>query len=376
MKKIIYRKFITDCLIFFGVALFSTSIIIWVFQSVNYLDIIINDGRDYLVYLKYSLFSFPKILAKIFPFAFFFSFSYVIAKYELNNELIIFWNNGIKKINFVNYFFLVSIALFIIQIILTTIVVPESQNLARNLMRSSDFNFVDNFIKVKKFNASINDLTIYSEEKNSNDSYKNIYIKRKINEKEFQIIFAKLGKFKNNSQYPALELFNGENINVSEKNITNFSFDKSEFNLSPFSSNTILVKKIQEHKTLELIECTINLFKKTNLDKILKKVRNCELNNFENVLSELFKRLVVPLYLPSLMLSLLLLIIHSKEKINYTKRRVFVFLIGFFIIIFSESTLKFVSVSQTSNLILFLSPFIIGLTFYFYFINVFKITKP
>ena len=32
-------------------------------------------------------------------------------------------------------------------------------------MRSSDFNFVDNFIKVKKFNASINDLTIYSEEK-------------------------------------------------------------------------------------------------------------------------------------------------------------------------------------------------------------------
>ena len=101
----------------------------------------------------------------------------------------------------------------------------------------------------------------------------------------------------------SIRTFNGENINVSEKNITNFSFDKSEFNLSPFSSNTILVKKIQEHKTLELIECTINLFKKTNLDKILKKVRNCELKNFKNILSELFKRLVVPLYLPSLMLT-------------------------------------------------------------------------
>ena len=66
MKKIIYRNFLTDCLIFFSVALFSTSIIIWVFQSVNYLDIIIDDGRDYLVYLRYSLLNFPKIVAKIF----------------------------------------------------------------------------------------------------------------------------------------------------------------------------------------------------------------------------------------------------------------------------------------------------------------------
>ena len=111
MKKIIYRNFLTDCLIFFSVALFSTSIIIWVFQSVNYLDIIIDDGRDYLVYLRYSLLNFPKIVAKIFPFAFFFSFSYVIAKYELKNELMIFWNNGVKKIHFVNYFFLISIIL-------------------------------------------------------------------------------------------------------------------------------------------------------------------------------------------------------------------------------------------------------------------------
>ncbi len=375
MKKIIYRNFLTDCLIFFSVALFSTSIIIWVFQSVNYLDIIIDDGRDYLVYLRYSLLNFPKIVAKIFPFAFFFSFSYVIAKYELKNELMIFWNNGVKKIHFVNYFFLISIILLVIQTVLTTIVVPKSQNLARNLIRSSDFNFVDNFIKVKKFNASINDLTIYSEDKDKNDSYKNIYIKRKINEKEFQIIFAKLGKFKSNSQFPTLELFNGENINVSDQNITNFSFDKSEFNLSSFSSNTILVKKIQEHETLELIECTINLIKKTNLKKILKKVRNCDLNNLKNVISELFKRLVVPLYLPSLMLSLLLLIIHSKEKINYTKKRVYVFLIGFFVIIFSESTLKFISVSQLNNLILFLIPFILTLTLYFYLLNKFKITK-
>ena len=97
MKKILYRKFLLDCSLFFLISIISTGVIIWVFQAVNYLDIIIEDGRTYGVYLYYSLLNFPKIISKILPFAFFFSFSYVIAKYELNNELLIYWNFGINK---------------------------------------------------------------------------------------------------------------------------------------------------------------------------------------------------------------------------------------------------------------------------------------
>ena len=108
MKKIIFRKFLFDCLAFFIISLISTSVIIWVFQAVNYLDIIIDEGRGYDIYLAYSFLSFPKILSKILPFAFFFSFSYVIAKYELNNQLLIFWNFGISKINFINFFFITT----------------------------------------------------------------------------------------------------------------------------------------------------------------------------------------------------------------------------------------------------------------------------
>ena len=131
MKKILYRKFLSDCLIFFIISLISTTVIIWVFQAVNYLDIVIDDGRDYSVYLSYAILSFPKIASKILPFAFFFSFSYVIAKYELNNELLIYWNFGVDKINFINFFLIFSIFLFFVQIIFTSIIVPNSQSSAR-----------------------------------------------------------------------------------------------------------------------------------------------------------------------------------------------------------------------------------------------------
>ncbi len=376
MKKIIYRKFLSDCLIFFLISLISTSIIIWVFQAVNYLDIVIDDGRDYLVYLKYSLLNFPKILSKILPFAFFFSFSYVIAKYELNNELLIYWNFGIKKISLINFFLICSMALLIIQIILTSFVVPKSQNLARSIIRTSDYNFVDNFIKVKKFNASVNDLTIYTEDKDTKGNYYNIYIKKNTGEENFQIIYAEKGVFKNN-EYPVLELYNGENTSVIKGKITNFSFSKSEFNLSSFSANTILVKKTQEHETIELFDCVQNLTRKgiKDLEKIKLKVRNCELKNLDNIISELYKRLIVPLYIPSLMLISLLLIIHSKERIDYSKYRLSIFLIGFFIIILSESTLRFVNKSFENNFIIILIPIILMVTLYGYFLMKFRINK-
>ena len=141
MKKILFNKLLSDCLIFFLISLLSTSIIIWVFQAVNFLDIILEDGRDYIVYLNYSLLNFPKILTKLIPFILFFSFLYVIAKYELKNELIIFWNFGINKIEFVNFFIKFSIILMLIQIFLTATIVPKTQDLARSFLRGSSINF-------------------------------------------------------------------------------------------------------------------------------------------------------------------------------------------------------------------------------------------
>ena len=103
MKKILFRKLLSDCLMFFLIALTSTSVIIWIFQAVNFLDIMVEDGRDYIVYINYSLLSFPKIISKIIPFAIFFSFYYIIDKYEINNELMIFWNFGVEKIQLANF---------------------------------------------------------------------------------------------------------------------------------------------------------------------------------------------------------------------------------------------------------------------------------
>ncbi len=377
MKKILFRKLLADCLIFFFISLFSVSIIIWVFQAVNFLDIMIEDGRDYLIYIKYSLLNFPKILSKVLPFVFFFSFLYIITRYELNNELVIFWTFGINKIHLINFFFKFSIILTIFQILLTSIIVPKSQDLARSYLRTSSVNFFESFIKPKKFNDTISELTIYTDNKDKDGNLTNIYLKKGMAFNNFQITYAKKGGFVNKDNNPILELFDGETISMSNNKITNFKFSKSDLNLKGFKSNTITIVKTQEVSSVELLRCYIKL---TNLNLILKKVNetnflNCKLKNLNNITKELYKRFIVPVYLPSLMLIVLLIILKSKENIKYSSFRLLVFLVGFSMIIFSEMGMRFVKNDPFENIKIILIPLIIMLLLYFIYLFKFKIFK-
>ena len=104
MKKIIFKNISQEHIKFFLLCIITISSIIWVLQAVNYLDFVTEDGHGFLVYFNYTLLSLPKIIGRIFPFAIFLSFTYILLKYENKNELVIFWNFGIKKITFINFF--------------------------------------------------------------------------------------------------------------------------------------------------------------------------------------------------------------------------------------------------------------------------------
>ena len=363
MKKILFRKLLFDCLIFFFITLMSISIIIWVFQAVNFLDIMIEDGRNYLVYLGYTFSNLPKIISRIVPFALFFSFSYIIIKYEMNNELIIFWNFGVNKISLVNFFFKFSLIATILQIIILSFVVPKSQDLGRSLLRKSEVDYFEGLIKPKKFNDTIKGLTIYAEQKDLDGVLKNIYIKSISPNQKFQITYAQKGIFEMKSNQKVLVLYDGETINGNKGNLTNFSFSKSDFGLSDMASHTVVSKKVQEQSSKDLIKCIQSLNIKNNL-----KILNCENANLKNIYKELFKRFIKPIYLPSLVLISLLLILSSKENIRYNKYRLTIFISGILTIVLAESSVGYIQENFFRNLQLISIPIILIFILYITFL--------
>ena len=369
MKKLLYRKLFLDYMNFFFIALICSSLIIWIFQAVNFLDIMVEDGREYKVYLSYSLLNFPKIISRLLPFILFFSIYYVLVKYENNNELIIFWNFGEDKINFVNFIIRSSLFLFLFQIILTSLVVPKSQDLAKSFLRNSNVNFIGSFIKPKRFNDTIKGVTIYSDNKDSDGYLYNLYIKKNISG-GFELTYAKKGIFDQSKSIPVIVLFDGETVTNKNNKVTNISFAKSDFLLSNLKANTMTEQKNQELRTSYVMSCILFL-NKINLSyfkKIQKtKLINCTEGNKINLIKELYKRLVIPFYIPILMLIPYLLILTSKEKSNYNKMKLFSFLTGVFVIIFSEGTIRFVSKELNENIFISIIPFILFTIFYLIF---------
>ena len=109
MKNTIYKYIFYEFLRYFSVALFALAVIVWTIQSVNYLDLVTEDGHAFKIYLFYSFLILPKVITKLIPFAFLLSLIITIMKLENDNELIVLWTSGLNKIHIVNLIFRISI---------------------------------------------------------------------------------------------------------------------------------------------------------------------------------------------------------------------------------------------------------------------------
>lgn len=354
MKKLIFLKISKDIFYLFIGILFSFGIITWTLQAVNYLDFVTQDGHGFKTYFLYSIFNFPKIVHRLIPFAFFITLFLIITNYEKKNELVIFWTNGISKISFANRILLISIILFVFQIIIGGYLSPTFQFKSRMILKESNVNYFSALIKDGKFINAVSGLTIFIEKKREDGSFENIFIDDS-SSNITRLTHAKRGKIEERNNIKIFKLFKGTVLNKSNQKINEFKFDEIDINLSKYETNTILVPKIQETSSLKLFKCTLI---KKNLKKNNNE-RNCDLSIINEIDEELIKRFYKPIYIPLIAIICCFLIIFPKNNVKYNLQLRITFLFGIIILILSETTLRFSSLSYLHTLSYFIIPWIL-----------------
>ena len=374
MKKTIYKSFIYDFVKFFTLTLFSLSLIVWIIQAVNYLDFVSEDGHSFKVYFLYTLFNIPKIVSKLMMFVFFLSLFYSIVKLEDKNELIIFWINGIKKIEVKRVIIFLSLFFLVLQLLLNAFVTPKSQDMARSFIRGSNIDFLPSLIKEKKFIDIVEGLTIFIEEKKTNQKFKNVFLKENV-QNSYQIIFAKSGEIKLENNNIFMILNDGKLIDKNQKDQRIISFEETIFNLSKYQTKSITMQKIQEADTLFLHKCT-SLIRKNNFE-LLKKFNekigdfnnriHCKESMSQRMYEELLKRLAYPFYIPLLSMIAALIILKSKEDRSNSFYRIFLFFIGFVAIVIGEILVRYAGPDLKSNIKFFILPILLFFSFNYIF---------
>ncbi|ETA70857.1 LptF/LptG family permease [Candidatus Pelagibacter ubique] len=373
MEKLIFRKFLIDAFLSFLVLIFSFSIIVWVIQAVNYLDFVSEDGHGFKVYFLYTLFNFPKIFSKLFLISLFISLFYIILKFENDNELSIYWSVGISKINFINKVLKFSILLLIFQLSLTSYFYPKSQDVSKTFIRMSNIDFFPSLIKEKKFIDTLSNLTIYVDEQSDDKKqFKNILIKdQKKSINEYQIIVASDGIIKNKNNINYLILKKGEIFSTSNnKDFSSFKFDNFEFSLSNFSSKTMVVPKIQENKSSNIIKCylnNLNLNRKFYINP--EELRICNKDIKKEIVQEIFKRFYQPFFIPILCLIACIQIVNNKFNYSYFFYKIMIFIFGIIVLFTSEILIKYTGNSFTQDIFILVFPIIIFLLIYLFLLK-------
>ena len=363
MKKLIFTKFLKELTKAFFLTGASLSIIIWVIQSVNYLDLVIEDGHGLDIYFKYSLMNFPKIFSKILPLIFFFTLFYKILEYEKKNELLIFWTFGVSKAQFVNILISFSLIIFFVQVLLGGFVKPLSQNKARSFIIDSNIDFFPSLVRQGQFIDVISGLTIFIEKKTADNQFHNVLITEELSNGQKKIIYAKKGSLISNSKEKKFYMTNGNMIDQNNNKSTFIQFDELNFNLTKYGSKTITFPKIQETNNFKLSKCLF-YFYENKIEQFKEEKFNCQLSTIDEIRQELLRRFYLPFYLPLISLLCAALIIKSKEDKNYHKLKYFLFFFIFFIIVFSELSLKYYFTNIYSVSFFSLFPLIIFTFFY------------
>ena len=375
LQNKIYQNYTIEILKTFLTILFGLSIIAWTVRAVNFLDLIVESGYPVSTYFLYSILNLIGVLTKFFPLAFLLALILFILKQIQENEFVVLWTSGVKKIEIVHLFLYFSFFISLIFLLFSNFITPASLNKSRNLLSNQNINSFLPTIRIQEFSDSFSGFTFIVDKKFDNQ-IENIFLQDNSNilknissnkeNKSLTTIIASNGLIEKDK----MALFNGQIISSNKKNEKNdlIKFEQLNIDLSNLKNRTIKTPKIQETGTLKLIGCMKNqYFNNVKCKEDIKK----------DILPLLNRRIVFPLFIPVVALIASLLLLKVKKRKSFNK--IGIFTLCFLVLLYAELIIRYTGLYQIINYIFLLSPFLLSLLTYIFlkikFSNEFKLNE-
>jgi lipopolysaccharide export LptBFGC system permease protein LptF len=322
--------------------LLAFGLIIWITQAVRLLDLIGEEGNSVFTYFRYIALILPKFFSRISLIIFFICFIVTIIKFEDHNELKAVWLSGFDKKHFIIFLLKSSMLLIVILITIRTFVIPYFTNSSRYLLLNSGVGSIGPLLKQNNFNNPLKKLTIYVGKKNKINELEEIILFEDTPELKKTII-AKSGVAVNDNNKNLLVLVDGSiQEERKDRKISILDFDKTTLDLSQYNKKTIDYYKFNEMFVFDLIKLALD-------EKNTQRT---------NAIGELNDRIIMPLFIPFLIILSCFLIITNKDIVNYNLLKIVISILGFGTLILSEVLLDLSSKKLNFSFALYITPLI------------------
>ena len=363
LKNKIYQNFTKEILKTFLVILFGLSAIAWTVRAVNFLDLIVESGYSVATYFQYSILNLFGILTKFIPLTFLIALMIFIIRQIQENEFVILWTSGVKKIRLINLFFIISIIIMFFYLFFSVFITPLALNKSRLLISKNNFSSFLPTIRVQQFSDSFQGFTFIVEKKYENE-IKNVFmhdessslknLTSQVSDNFSTTIVAQEGIVEEKKMI----LFNGQIISTNRDDSTNkiIKFQQLNIDLKNLITDTIKVPKLQETSTFNLLKC---IYFPTD-----EKIVNCRENTKNEIKTVINRRIVLPFYIPVIALICSFLLIKKQSKRNLFLNKYSIFFLSFLVLLYAELIIRFTGIYKIIGGLFLISPFVLIILFY------------
>lgn len=211
--------------------------IVWLTQSLRFIDLIVSNGLDVSTFLYLSLLLVPSLLLLILPVALFISVLMVYNRFISDSELIVLKSAGISRFGLATPALIVAFAVMALGYLISFYMLPASYREFKDTQAFIRNNYASVLLQDGVFSNPTKGITVYIDSRGSGGILHGILVHDSRDPDKPVTIMAEEGILSNTSQGPRFELRNGHSQSIDQEtgNLYILDFEKDQYDLSMYT---------------------------------------------------------------------------------------------------------------------------------------------
>jgi lipopolysaccharide export system permease protein len=247
----IYKKYLTFHLVMpILIVAFTLTGIVWLSQSLRFIDLIINKGLDVSTFLYLSLLLIPSLLVIILPVSLFVSVMYIYNKLTSESELLVLKSAGISRLGLAVPALTVAGAVTLINYLISFYILPASYREFKNMQEFIRNNYASVLLQEGVFSTPIPRFTVYIESRDKDGTPRGILVHDARNADSLVTYIAQSGSIVQDAKGSHVNLINGNIQKIDKKNgnLSLIYFDSYPVDLSVYVNNSDKRLRVAEER--------------------------------------------------------------------------------------------------------------------------------
>lgn len=234
--KIYNRYIISSLLVPVLVITLALTGIVWLTQSLRFIDLIVNRGLDVSTFLYLSSLLIPSLIMIIMPVALFCSVLFIYNRFNSDSELIVLKSAGLSRLSLAKPAIIVAFLFITVSYTISFYFLPLSYNKFKDTQAFIKDNYASVLLQEGVFNSPTKGLTVYIESRNKAGMLRGIIVHDSRNSKQPVTMMAQQGKIVNTKIGPRFDLIKGtrQQRDSETGNVSLLYFDSYPMDLSVY----------------------------------------------------------------------------------------------------------------------------------------------